>query len=52
MPSCLVDIYHCVLETCCLIPVGRQKMEAVGFSKILINFYQTVYCHISEDSNL
>jgi hypothetical protein len=50
----LVEVYWCFRGAYCLHHQGNewQMMEALSISGLLVNFYQTTFCNIPEDSHL
>jgi hypothetical protein len=55
----LVDVYrhfgrtvNLLLAGCCLVRSSTLKMEAVVFSEMLVNFYNTTRRNVPEDSIL
>jgi hypothetical protein len=49
-PCSLVENYWCFRGTCWL--SLQDRMKIASFSETSVNFYQTVWCHASEDSYL
>jgi hypothetical protein len=56
VPCSLVEVYQRFRGACCLHHQGNEyttmMMEAVSTSETLVNFYQTTWRSIPEDSHL